>query len=370
MSPRSEFALLVAGIAALSFLASPPAPALACCPAPLHDRWVVNADQSVIIIWDAATQTQHFIRKANFKTDGDHFGFLVPSPSQPELSESGNEAFPYLSEVTAPEVVRRLGMPRLGCGAMVSSAPGGAPSLSVHVLEEKLVAGFHAAVLEASSADALVGWLKEHGYAYSPEIAAWARPYVEAGWKITALKVAKEAREETGRESKTVAASSLRMSFKTDRPLFPYREPDTKRAAESLHAVRRTLRIYFIAEARYKGELTRTTPWTGRVVWSSKLNPEQRAKTLALLKLPANTGPAAWWLTEFEDNWPYRVAPADLTFVRDPDQRTVKRPRQVEYVSAPGSRDVMVCAIGLVLAWPVFRRVVVAGKRKRHVRPC
>jgi hypothetical protein len=350
---------VVAGLGVLLFRASSPAPA--CCPAPLFDRWVVNADQSVIIIWDAATQTQHFIRKANFKTDGDNFGFLVPSPTQPELSESGNEAFPYLSEVTKPEVVRRMGLPRFGCGAIVGSAPMAGHSLSVHVLEEKLVAGFHAAVLEASSADALVGWLKEHGYAYSPEIAAWARPYVDAGWKITALKVSKDG---NGKDGKTVAASSLRMSFKTDRPLFPYREPDTRKAAENLHAVSRTLRIYFIAEARYKGELTRTAPWTGRVVWSSKLKPEQRNKALELLKLPANTGPATWWLTEFEDNWPYKVAPADVTFSRDVNQRTVKRPRQVEYVSAAWPRDVMVCATGLFVAWPLLRRV--AGSRRRR----
>ena len=33
-----------------------------------------------------------------------------------------------------------------------------------------------AAVLEADSADALVGWLKQHGYAYSPAVRAWAKP--------------------------------------------------------------------------------------------------------------------------------------------------------------------------------------------------
>src|SRR6266571_4605352 len=84
---------------------------LACCPAPPHRPGdqigvvpVVNADQSVIILWDAATGTEHFIRKASFKSDADDFGFLVPTPAQPELSESGNEAFPYLLELTKPEI--------------------------------------------------------------------------------------------------------------------------------------------------------------------------------------------------------------------------------------------------------------------------
>ena len=39
--------------------------ARSCC-AVSSGKPVVNADQSVIIIWDAATKTQHFIRRASF----------------------------------------------------------------------------------------------------------------------------------------------------------------------------------------------------------------------------------------------------------------------------------------------------------------
>src|SRR5204863_6434207 len=102
---------------------------------------------------------------------------------------------------------------------------------SVRVLEEKMVAGFSAKVLEADTTDVLVQWLKENGYAYSPEVAAWAKPYVEQKWKITALKVAKK---KDVSKDKYVTASALRMSFKTDRPLFPYREPDPTQSAASL----------------------------------------------------------------------------------------------------------------------------------------
>src|SRR6516165_8241841 len=79
-------------------LLSPPAPA--CCPAPPSGKPVVNADQTVILIWDAASKTQHFIRQASFQSEADDFGFLVPTPSQPVLDESGNEAFPYLRKLT------------------------------------------------------------------------------------------------------------------------------------------------------------------------------------------------------------------------------------------------------------------------------
>src|SRR5262245_59879297 len=95
----------------------------ACCPAPPPGKPVVNADQTVIILWDAASRTQHFIRKASFQSEADDFGFIVPSPSQPELEESGSDAFPYLQKLTEPEVRRRLRPPSFGCSALPLAEP-------------------------------------------------------------------------------------------------------------------------------------------------------------------------------------------------------------------------------------------------------
>jgi hypothetical protein len=346
----------------LSFVAAllpawlmPPA-ACACCPAPPSGKPVVNADQTVVIVWDAATKTEHFIRKASFKSDADDFGFLVPTPSQPDLEESGNEAFPYLLRLTEPErrrVTRPSGGGGCGCGGEKSKThTDSAPKVTV--LLEKEVAGFQATVLQADSTDVLVSWLKEHGYAFSPEVAAWARPYVGNDWKITAMKVA---RDKQGEQKQNVAAAALRISFQTDRPLFPYREPESSSAAKALNAKSRLLRIYFIAEGRYRGELTKESPWTGKVAWSNPLTAQQRQHALDLLKLPLpkSAGPEQWWLTEFEDPWPYATAPADLYFARDSNQATLRRQAIVEYASVSWPTDVAVLALAFILALPHLR---------------
>ena len=336
-------------------------PADACCPAPRSGKAVVNADQTVIIIWDAAKKLQHFIRQASFKTEADDFGFLVPSPTEPELDESGNEAFPYLLKLTEPEV-KTVPRPRnvgCGCGAPTKSkAKDAAPQ--VRVLQEKLVAGFKAAVLEAKSAKALAEWLKEHEYAFSPEVEAWAKPYVEQGWKITALKVAKRTDE---KESKGVTASALRISFKTDNPVFPYREPDYRTAADKLEARSRLLRIYFLADARYEGELTKESPWTGTVAWAGKLTAENRKTLLEHLKLPETTGPQEWYLTEFEDPWPYKVAPSDLFFSRSATQTDVRRQPIVRYVSTTYPTDIALCMMAVAALAPSL-----AGRWRRWRR--
>ena len=194
----------------------------------------------------------------------------MPTPTQPELHESGDAAFPFLKKLTEPQT-QKVRRPSAGIHCGCADEPiddARVKSTSVVVLEEKLVAGFKAVVLDAESSTALVEWLNDHDYAFSPEVESWAKPYVDAGWKITALKVA---RDDAGAQDTSVAASSLRLTFKTDRPLFPYREPDSRTPAQALRARHRLLRIYFLAEARYEGELTKEVAWTGNVAWANSV---------------------------------------------------------------------------------------------------
>jgi hypothetical protein len=326
--PWLRLPVTVLAIAAV-LLNSVPA-AFACCPAGPQGIPVLNADQAVIILWDKAAQTQHFIRMASFASEAEDFGFLIPSPSRPDLSESGEETFPFLADLTKPEIqLKAQHVAPFGCSMKDEAMPTAmAPvSVGVEVLEEKLVAGFKAAVLAADSARALVDWLKQNGYAFSPEVEAWAKPYVETGWLITALKVAKGA----DKARTTASAPSLRMSFKTDRPLFPYREPDSKGAADKLNPYGRVLRIFFIGEARYQGGFDGPAKWSGNVAWSGKLGAQDRDLALDLLKLPASTGPKEFWLTEFEDRWQYANAPGDVYFSLSPDQSLVRRPPHIRY---------------------------------------
>ncbi|MCZ7648643.1 MAG: DUF2330 domain-containing protein [Planctomycetota bacterium] len=344
-------------------------PVEACCPAPREGQQVLNADQTLVILWDAERKIEHFIRKATFKSEAQDFGFIVPSPTQPELSESGGEAFSLLSRLTEPEIVRQPRPRRgggLGCGgvrATKTAAPEGAmlSEPEVRVLEEKLVAGFKATVLEADTAAVLMEWLKANGYAFSPEVEAWAAPYVEQKWKLTALKVAAA---DTQSGPRSLEAPALRMSFQTDRPLFPYREPDSKAATAALDTRYRLLRIFFVGEARYAGALTPEEAWTGRAAWSNPLKPEQRADLLEKLKLPAETGPATFWLTEFEDPWPYKLAPSDLYFSKAGKQATLKRPPIIEYYDSPWPDDAIlyVIGVGIVLGG------IVAVRRMRRAK--
>jgi hypothetical protein len=141
---------------------------------------------------------------------------------------------------------------------------------------------------------------------------------------LTALRVAKR---KDAAATKSASAAALRISFHTERPLFPYREPESFTAAQSLAAGPRTLHLFFISDARYTGNFDgESLPWS-HPLWTNALTPAQKSKVQSALKLPEEGVPATWWLTEFVSYWPYRNDLGDLYFSRDSDQRTILRIR-------------------------------------------
>ena len=146
------------------------------------------------------------------------------------------------------------------------------------------------------------------------------------------------------------------MSFKTDRPLFPYREPSYGDQAAKLNQKQRLLRIYVLAETSYHGDIN-AKGWSGQVAWAGLMKPEDRSKVLEQLKLPAETGPDQFYLTEYEDNWPYTVAAGDVYFSADAEPNSVKRPPIIEYTknTVPGDATIYVLA-GILLVLPLMLR--------------
>ena len=88
-------------LAAIALVASP-RPARACAPAPHAGESVRIFEEEALIVWDAKTKTQHFIRRAAFDTQAKDFGFLVPTPEKPELAEADDSVFFRLAQAIAP----------------------------------------------------------------------------------------------------------------------------------------------------------------------------------------------------------------------------------------------------------------------------
>ncbi len=261
--------------------------------------------EEALIVWDAERRKQHFIRTAGFAPMEEDFGFIVPTPSRPQLEEAPERVFEDLFQLYHAE----RPVARGGGGGRSRSRNGGG---HVQVLERRTVAGLDAAVLRADQAGALDRWLRTHGYPSSDAVRRWLEPYVQRRWIVTAFRIDPRANRGRG-----FATRALRMSFNTDAPFFPYSEPQEP----SLEEESRPFRVSVVAPSRMRVRAGNDR-FRGRVGYAAA--PGERLATLLRGVVPANAVSPSAWLTVFDEPQSVRGA-QDLYFEADPAQ-TVVRP--------------------------------------------
>lgn len=292
--------------------------ATACAPAPRQGERVNVAEESAVIVWDPATRTEHFIRRATFSGEARDFGFLVPTPTVPVLARVDDDVFDRMQEktrrATVHEVVKTIDWTPLILAPFTSRNKGEGTTAGrapVEVLSTQTVAGYEAAILDATDAEALSRWLAGNGYATTPDLTEWLETYVTKRWIVSAFKIDKSA------DAITARTSAVRMSFATDLPFFPYHEPASQRDETGST---RVLRVWFIGPERVTGRVGDQT-WPGQMYWSA---PFQDLQVGGVSVMPGAR------LTAFEDHSSPRPSVADLYFERNADQREVVPPPLVE----------------------------------------
>ncbi|HZZ77020.1 MAG TPA: DUF2330 domain-containing protein [Gemmataceae bacterium] len=299
------------------------------------------AEESAIIVWDPVKKVQHFIRRAAFDTKSPDFGFLVPTPTMPEtpfqVVEDG--IFSAASTWLVPRTVEqtRLQMDPMfcmfGCSAKKATMMDGvAKAPAVKVLHDQKVGGYDVNVLAADNAEELANWIKKHGYSADPELYEWLTPYVASKWKISAFKISQDPK--TGTLARTKA---VRMTFQTDRPFFPYREPEKQKAkptdkdkADGDFPPPRLLRVLFVSDGRFDGMLG-TGVWHATVPWSDALTDEQRKQIIQETGVPEESVPKTAWLTTFEDRSSPRPGKEEVYFEPSSERTPIRPPDHIRY---------------------------------------
>src|SRR5579862_1259752 len=235
---------------------------------------VVFGDQTNIVIWDEATQTEHFIRNAKFRSGADNFGFIAPTPGKPELHEASTKAFYTLASLQPVFPSGGMGGGGFGAGARASLAQ------EVQVIQEADVAGYHATTLLSESAHAINDWMNEHGYVSTPEVEKWAERYCSRGWYLTAFKVIDQSKV-------TASTGTIRMSFHTMRPYNPFYVP----SSNILVNKKGTLRVYFVSVGNYDANIGPDGPTWQVPQWSAMIPEAQSALLAKQVKIPAEAIP-------------------------------------------------------------------------------
>jgi hypothetical protein len=341
MKTTEKVALIAASLAALFVARVLPAAACATL-APRPEDAVVVTDESAVIVWDEAKKREHFIRGATFQGTAKDIGFLVPSPSTPELKAADRGAFNILKKALEPKTEYRTkyewqwSIIPFGGGAdgdaervgmrLTAVRPLHRGTTGVEVLQTQTVAGYDATTLKAKDTSALNRWLNKNGYLANADFRDWLAPYIKRGWVITAFKIRK-----TDKDSKQFATSLVRMSFDADKPFFPYREPAHQRAGIAKKTPR-SLRVFFISDQRMVGALgeMEKRAWPGQTKWSddlaNHLDQTQRAQLLKDLAMKPAQLPNPLRMTSFEDYSSPRPGFDDVYFAPAMQQETMTPP--------------------------------------------
>jgi hypothetical protein len=276
---------------------------------------VLTRKETALIVWDEAHRTEHFVREALFDTEARSFGFLVPVPARPVLAEARDELFARLTEWTAPKEVDTWSS-SLDKGVQMTCLPqlltmshelDRGPSVSV--LDEKRVAGLDATVLASSDVDALARWLSTRGFELRESLTRWIGRYIAKGWYIIAFRYERDGSAPAlypGEDFDGFASRAVRITFATDRPVYPYLEPDD---VPSLPG--RTLTLFVLSLTAMRGELADESSgsWKAQTEFSAPFDPSVLdPKLLPGVDLPSNAR-----LNRFLDRTPKRP-PSDLFF--------------------------------------------------------
>lgn len=177
------------------------------------------AYEQTLILHDGQKHREHFIREIVFRTSRQTFGFVVPTPTRPEVARVATSPFPRLRALFRFESLG-LGM---GTGQGFGSGAGASRG-KVKVLEVKKVGSFTAFVLSADDAGALADWLKKNQLVSSPEADVWLAHYVKMKFFYVAMRYDPPTNEETAVGRTT--SETVRISFDSELAYYPYFEPD------------------------------------------------------------------------------------------------------------------------------------------------
>jgi hypothetical protein len=308
--------------------------------------------EEALIVFDPAAGREHFIREIRFRSADESFAFVVPVPSAPEVARVDSRVFDHLRSDwsfkrvndPAPSSYHAPGgdWGELGLGAIGTighgAGTGGGSGRGVSVVSQERIGRFSVAVLKGADPDALGGWLKEQKFSSSRVSRAWLSVYARLGFHFVAFRHEKPAREDPSE----MLSETVRISFPTPQPYYPYREPDPPEGGVA--SLDRGLRVWLISPSPYRpvavhdeeGQRFFKRPWE-EGMRADAARGALRDPYLASLLPPRER----FWVQTFVDlkisrrNWGDTVLVPDAPETYSDDDRARRRPLLGALLEAP-----------------------------------
>ena len=192
---------------------------------PPPDNWMVETDQKAVIFYNQGIET--LIVSITFKGDAESFGWVMPTPSKPEVDKASPELFISLEELTQTKESVLPGLP-----LELEGQKG------IEILEKKKVDIYDITVLQATSEQALTEWLSSNGYHF-PESASYIlESYIVNQWYFTCAKIRPEVITQTTEEQlRGGQATPLKLVFSSDQIVYPLKISSVMQYQEPIYRI-------------------------------------------------------------------------------------------------------------------------------------
>ncbi len=253
-------------------LALPATSRAACCYFSAKNADILQPAQKVFISYDPKEKIETFTVQPKFEGNALDFGMVIPTPTQPKLSEMPRDFFKHLAIYTImkqrqsprskllPEYNMRF---RGGFGAPMAAramaenrrdAKAAEPERpKVIVLEQGLVGSLDYKIITAERADDLYQWLKDNKYSYSGDEAT-LNYYVQKKWIFTVMKIdtAQMKRNKDGTFAGDVTPT--RFQFTSDKLVYPLKitQISVRERTEALFYIQAPYKVDLLGDMSYQ----------------------------------------------------------------------------------------------------------------------
>lgn len=250
--------------------------------------------ESAWIIWDPSSQREELIVAAQFSRLREPFAWVLPVPAPAEVGPVDADLRLALSKLIAGYQRRapRWTMPsRESKGPLASLTFGDPGTVSFEQVK-------------AAAPDALPRLLGAPMARQYVALDEWVKQYAEHEWNLVGLR--------PQISGNLAICPNVRLSFRADRPFFPYREPPW-RADDRAIGKGRVLRVTVIAPEQVAWQVGPSLPTMGPAWISFEVTHEDLKGAFGGAYGKLFDASKRYWLTSFEDWHEVRPGNDDLT---------------------------------------------------------
>ncbi|HEV7647284.1 MAG TPA: DUF2330 domain-containing protein [Actinophytocola sp.] len=266
---RAIAKLAVLPLVALGMLITGPGVAGACaCGAILADQRLRAVQETALVHLTEGTEAVTL--NVTTQTQATQAAFLMPVPARAKFELADATVFTELDEISRPRVEYRT--KEVDAGSSGGAAPGA--ESNVTVTDHTDVGPFEVAQLTGTDSAAVADWLDAHHFTLPPELADALTPYLAEGWLVVAVQLTPDTAGKTFAEG----LPPMRMTFRTDEPVYPVRLSATAEYSQPL-------RLYVLADHRMDASNPAPPGQEPEATFAGRLRPADLADRPVLAKL-------------------------------------------------------------------------------------